>query len=333
MAVSVLGLDIGGANIKWARSTGRGCMRPFALWKDPEHLGNILAEIIACESPFDWLAVSMTGELCDCFPTKRAGVNRILDAVKVAWPFPRIRVWHTDGGFVSPEIARERALDVAAGNWLALAAYAGRWAPRGASLLIDVGSTTTDMIPLVDGEPCPMGRTDQARMASKELVYTGIRRTPVCAHLGMDGAAELFATMLDVNLVLGRLAEEPDYRDTADGRPATKQAAATRLARMWGGDLETISVERIAQLAEEISQRQRQALVAAIHAVTSRLPSPPRKFLLAGSGEFCAEAAMDGVPELADVPRLSLAKELGANVSTAACAYALAVLLTEQMES
>src|SRR5262249_53239624 len=143
-----------------------------------------------------------------------------------------ISVWRNDGRFVDLAVARQVPLQVAAANWLALATYAGRFAPSGPALLLDIGSTTTDVIPLHDGKPTPRGRTDPERLKCGELIYVGVRRTPLCALLGIEGAAEVFATTLDVALILDWIPENPDDCDTADGRPATKAAAHVRLARM-----------------------------------------------------------------------------------------------------
>src|SRR5215831_16033967 len=102
MVASVLGLDIGGANLKAAHSNGACCLVPFPLWKDPAGLPKALETLLASLPPFDALAVTMTGELCDCFETKRQGVHAILDAVeRAAGPLP-VRVWRTDGRFSDP---------------------------------------------------------------------------------------------------------------------------------------------------------------------------------------------------------------------------------------
>src|SRR5205085_10035094 len=138
----------------------------------------------------------------------------------------------TDGRFVNTTQARRDHLKTAGANWLAAATYAGRSATDGGAILIDVGSTTTDIIPIWNGVPCPAARTDWERLKSRELVYTGVRRTPVCALTDGDGAAELFATTLDVYLILGKIPEDSTNLDTADGRPATIDLAHARLARM-----------------------------------------------------------------------------------------------------
>ena len=180
MARSVLGLDIGGANLKAAHSNGVARLHPFELWKNPAGLSEALRELMRTLPVFDRLAVTMTGELCDCFETKRQGVQAILDAVEsIRGAFP-VRVWRNDGRFVEMAAARANPLGVAAANWLALATFAGRYLSSGAGLVIDVGSTTTDIVPMMESRPCPRGRTDPQRLRHRELVYTGVRRTPVC---------------------------------------------------------------------------------------------------------------------------------------------------------
>jgi probable H4MPT-linked C1 transfer pathway protein len=329
MTRSVLGLDIGGANLKAGHSSGATALRAFPLWKNPADLADALRALLAGAPPADVLAVTMTGELCDCYESKRQGVHAILDALeKVAGKTP-VRVWRNDGRFVDLSEARATPLSVAAANWLALATFAGRFVPEGPALLVDIGSTTTDIIPLLDGEPVPQARTDPERLRCGELVYTGIRRTPLCAILGGYGAAEVFATTLDIHLVLGAIPEVPEDRDTADGRPATKEAAHARLARMLCADLETSTAEERRKLAERVLLRQVYVIRSSLERVAARLPGPLSAVVLAGSGEPLAQIVLREHATLASVPRISLTQKLGKAQSCAGCAYALAVLASD----
>jgi probable H4MPT-linked C1 transfer pathway protein len=325
--MAVLGLDVGGANLKAASSAGDARSVPFALWKDPGGLADALRCLVGEFDAPERLAVTMTGELCDCFESKRQGVAFILDAVRAAAGGTPVLVWQTTGRFADPAESQACPLRSAAANWHALATFAGRFASQAPALLLDVGSTTTDVIPLQDGRPTPRGLTDPERLRSGELVYTGVRRTPLCALLGGRGAAEFFATTLDVYLVLGMLPEDPADRDTADGRPATCAAAHARLARMLCADLETSDAGLRLRLARHLRARQRCLLVRALRRVAARLPSPPRTVVLAGSGEFLAELALrDRRLPFKPGGVVSLRRELGEGLSTAACAYAAAVL-------
>lgn len=333
-----LALDVGGANVK-AATRGRGAWSVrFETWRRPERLAALLHAIGLEAAPFEGVAVSMTAELCDCFATRAEGVRAVLEAVSQALPGRKAHVWKTDGRFsplssalVTPQLA-------AASNWLALAAMAGRRVPEGPGLLVDVGSTTTDIIPLRDGRPVPRGRTDTERLRSGELVYAGVRRTPVCALatvLDWRGVptglmAELFATTLDVYLTLGLLRPDPADRATADGRPATIEAARDRLARMVGADRDSFSTADARALALAADDALMARLLAAASRVCEALDGPPRGVVVAGSGEFLARRLAERVVAPGG-SILSLADAWGPAASVAACARALLALAEERL--
>lgn len=332
--MNTLGLDIGGANLKAVHSSGVVRWQPFPLWKQPHELPDALHALLRSLPASDVLAVTMTGELCDCFETKRQGVAAILDAVAAAAGPTPVRVWQTDGTFADVASARAAPLRTAAANWHALATFAGRFAPTGSALLIDVGSTTTDVIPLRDGRPVPQGWTDPERLRNQELVYTGVRRTPLCAVLGGEVAAEVFATTLDVFLVLDLTPEDPDDTSTADGRPATRAAAEARLARMLCADRETSTPDELRQLAEKALLRQRMLIHAAVSSAEETLRESPDAVILAGEGEVLARVSLiypfDPTATAHTEKIISLRRELGPEISRAACAHALAVLAAER---
>src|SRR5271168_1518106 len=92
-----IGLDIGGANIKTAHEDGQARTVPFEVWKRPDELGRAIAAAAAALPASDRAAVTMTAELCDCYPTKAVGVNAVLDAVVTGIPDLTIAVWGVDG--------------------------------------------------------------------------------------------------------------------------------------------------------------------------------------------------------------------------------------------
>ncbi len=342
----VLGLDIGGANLKAATADKRAASLPFPLWREPDGLARKLAELLAHFPDAEEFAVTMTGELCDCYETKREGVNRILTAVQqVARSYP-IRVWGTDGEFMGVEKARNDYLKVAAANWHALATYAGRFASHRAALLIDIGSTTTDLIPIFDKIPHTRGRTDRERLEHSELVYFGVRRTPICALVGYSTvAAEFFASTQDACVVLGHLPEEPTNTETADGRPLTKAYSHARLSRMLCSDPELTSWLETENFAKRVIDR----MVDVLHPkVMSHLivlknsqywqqlidTTLPVTVILSGSGEFLTRFVCDpdanGSLAFLIQETVSLNERLGTVVSACAPAYALAVHATER---
>ena len=70
-------------------------------------------------------------------------------------------------------------MDIASANWHACAALiAGK---HTSALFVDLGSTTTDIVPIVDGKVAARGYTDAQRLAAGELIYTGLVRGFVMA--------------------------------------------------------------------------------------------------------------------------------------------------------
>ncbi|MEM8678735.1 MAG: hydantoinase/oxoprolinase family protein [Planctomycetota bacterium] len=303
--MSWIALDIGGANLKIADAGDFAQTRPFALWRHPDQLTHELRDALAAAPPSTHVAVTMTGELADCFATKRDGVCAILDAVEAAAAGRHQRVYLTDGKLVSPAVARLDPARAAAANWHALASFSRRFVTNASGLLIDVGSTTTDLI-LVGAEgPLATGTTDTERLCHDELVYTGVERTPICALVdrvpyrrqACRVAAEYFATTGDVYLILGFLPEEPTHKETADGRPATKGNARDRLGRMICADNEEFHHRDAAVIAQAVAEQQCDLVVEALQRVCERRVPRPRQFVVSGKGEFLAKkavAAFDG---------------------------------------
>ena len=335
--MSCLAIDIGGANLKGSDGRGYAATRSYAVWREPGKLADEISAMLSAAPAHSLLAVTMTAELADCFATKAEGVRQILDAVeRAAAGRSEILVYQVDGQFVSTEQARRTPLLAAASNWHALAAFANRYAAAWPALLIDLGSTTADIIPLDPTGPIAVGLSDPERLASGELVYTGIERTPLCAvvrSLPWQGhdcpvAAELFATTADAYLMLGETPEEPDGVDTADGQPRTWPHALARLARMVCADADSFTAEDARLAAATVRESQLAQLQAAVEKVVSRCDSPPRSVIISGHGEFLLRHLLDRLPWRADV--LSLTEELGPAASRCAPAHALAVLACER---
>lgn len=334
-----LGLDIGGANLKISDGDRHATSVAFPLWKVPERLADTLRDLIHHFPAPDGFAVTMTGELADCFATKAEGVDFILSAIEGVAENRPVVVWQTGAEFVVPEVAREIPLLVAAANWHALATFVGRLVPEGFSLMIDIGSTTTDIIPLLDGVPIPTGMTDRERLLSGELVYTGVARTPLCAvsqSVPFRGeacpiAAELFATTWDVYLLLEKLREEPDNRDTANGKPATKSAAHDRIVRMICCDATEISREESVVMAEHFTAEQTRQITAAMNRVLSQQTALPTHIISSGSGSFLVQEVCQNTPALQAIPRTDLGTIFQDNIAEAACAFAVSRLASERV--
>lgn len=330
----ILGWDIGGVNTKAARIAGDRVLavesRPFELQHDPASLVQVLRALAADvgATPGDAHAVTMTAELSQMFRTKRDGVRFVLEAVDAAFPGATIRVYAVDGRFLSVAEAVAAPLAVAAANWVATARVVAQSTPD--ALLVDIGTTSTDVIPIVAGQVVAAGWTDPDRLASGELVYTGAVRTPVeamAAFVPFRGgdvgiSAEAFALSGDVHVWRGDLHPADYTTPTPDRRPATREFAGERLARAICADREMLDEAGVTAIADALADAQVARVAVAMAKVRERNRSL-RTAVVTGLGAFIAARAA----QQAGMDVLALSTMLGDGAARCAPAASVALLL------
>jgi len=333
----LIGWDIGGVNTKVARVQNGAVLHarshPFEIQRDPGALTPLLRSLTSAVGASADLrhAVTMTAELSQMFRTKREGVAFVLDALVAAFPSADIHVYAVDGRFLSPMQAASEPLAVAASNWAATASIVAVDHPD--AILVDIGTTTTDIIPIVGGRIAALGTNDPARLASGELLYTGALRTPVEAvttrvPLGTTVAGvsvESFALIGDVHVWRGDLASE-DYSVTApDGRPASREFAGERIARVVCADREMLDDRAISAISDAVADAQVDVISRAIARVRERHHTLETA-VVTGLGSFIAARAA----RQAGLSVVQLADALGTDGSRCAPAAAVALLLERQ---
>jgi probable H4MPT-linked C1 transfer pathway protein len=320
----IIGWDIGGVHTKAVWLPGgelgraRSVSRVFEVWQAGDELPAVLRSVyrsLEVGRP-DAMAVTMTAELADVFESRRQGVLFVLNALRDTFPDTAIFLLSLDRELETLDAAVQHPSLFSAANWLASALFVAERKPN--CLLVDVGSTTTDIIPIHDGCVATVGCTDTERLMAGELIYTGIIRTnpnTVAARVPVWGrpcsvAAEKFALMGDVYLLLGLLAPGDFTVPTADGGPKTILGAQRRLARLVCADAETLDPDEIHHLAQYLHEKQLQQVVEAIYQVRSRLPGGAPPVLAVGSGRFLAAEAsrrLDLPLTTLDIPSAALA--------------------------
>ena len=253
----LIGWDIGGAHVK-ACLVEDGRVRDIAQWPCPLWQGLAQLETAIASARRRWPptadattahAVTMTGEMVDLFAHREAGVLQLADTLARALGHGlRFYAASAQPGrrLVPASAVAARWQDIASANWHATAELVAAHSHGfgGDAVLLDIGSTTTDIIPIRAGSVAARGTSDAQRLASGELVYQGVVRTPLCALAQrvpfcgdvVNVMNEFFATTADVYRLCGELETEHDQQAAADG--GAKDAAATRqrLARMVGRD-------------------------------------------------------------------------------------------------
>ncbi len=312
----ILGLDIGGANTKVCSADGSIAKSIYLpLWKGAP-LGEALSRFAALEP--EAVAAVITGELADCFSCKREGIESLTAAAKKAFHCP-VHFWGASG-FIWND-----PMQLAAANWSASAALLAE--EVGDGLFVDMGSTTTDLIP-IKGKPLA-AKTDFQRLARGELVYTGCLRTALGALMPtarirgdrVPLSPELFAITADAYLALGQISQDRYACDTPDGYGKDRISALRRLARTVCADLEEIGEIGALAIAEQARDRQHRLLVAAIERQVER--HRLSRVMAAGIGERSIAKAASFLG-LECVP---LSERYSPEVSDVFPAYAVARLL------
>ena len=335
----VLGWDIGGVNTKAALvvdgriAAAQG--RAFELQHAPESTAGLLQELAAALTAGAGVstnglrhAVTMTAELSQMFRSKREGVGFVLDAVARAFPSSDVRVYAVHGRFLAPDEARDAPLAVAASNWEATARAVAARHPD--AILIDTGTTTTDVTAIAGGQVAAVGWNDPDRLASGELVYTGALRTPteaIASHIWMKGrkygvSAEAFALSGDVHVWRNALSSADYTAPTPDGRGTDRRAAGERLRRVICADPELVDDAGVAEIAEGLARAQVARIAESIIRVRASR-AELRTAVVAGLGAFLGAAAARTVGLEVEY----LADQFGADAAQYAPAAAVALLL------
>lgn len=310
----IIGWDIGGAHLKAVLLDTKGqvinsLQLACPLWKGLDYLDHALdnAMQVFKIAPFKAShAITMTGEMVDLFESRYEGVCKIAQFVSqklgenTSFYAAAIETINGDNeqknqyNFVNAIDVPRFASVIASVNWHASATFLASYVTN--ALLIDIGSTTSDVIPIIDGHLELSGNSDAARLKSDTLVYTGVIRTPIMAlaqklpffdgdnHIEMNVMAEYFATTADVYRLTGELNAQFDLADTPDSKGKTPLESARRLARMIGYDVHN-NIEQWVKLAFSCKALQMQQLKTA---VIQHL-KPNMIIIGAGVGTFLAQ--------------------------------------------
>ena len=298
----IMGWDIGGANLKVARLNADGAVEWVAqeacpLWLGLDSLDHAMDRILDARGPAGHHAITMTGELTDYFPDREHGVLALTAAMVQRLGAGRVRVFAGQDGFIPAEnLLPADTRQVASANWLA----SGLWAARrlGEALFIDIGSTTTDLLPIRRHRVEYRGYTDSERMGYDELLYWGVTRTPAmmfAPQAPLEGRwagvmAEYFATAADIYRLTGELHEHADQHPAADRGQKTISGSQQRLARQFGRDAGSLQSSDWRRLAAYLRERQLMALRDAVEIQLSRnLSSDAAPLVGAGIGRFLVE--------------------------------------------
>lgn len=303
LKIDLVGWDLGGAHVKAALFAEGELLsvaqRACPLWLGLERFHDAISALVQ-----EWAigsdcrhAVTMTGELADIFDNRETGVFGLLNALSQHAKPENIRVFAGQSGFLAVgQVTPSAVPSIASANWLASGLFAATRLRQG--LLVDIGSTTTDLLPVSAGTVQTRGLTDHERLRHGELVYSGVVRTSlmsIARQAPFRGEwvglmAEHFATTADVYRLTGELPAHADQGGTADGCDKSLEASARRISRLLGSDLEGGCESAWRRLAGYFREQQLNQLAEACMRQCSRgLLDAEAPLIGAGIGSFLVQ--------------------------------------------
>lgn len=303
--MKIMGLDIGGANTDCAIieiddelkiSNIQKYKEYLPMWKYNEKLPESLLKLYENDKNIDVVCVSMTAELADSYENKKEGVLDISKKVIETFPNQIVR-FITFNGLKSYEEIKKDPLKAAAANWVGTANII-KYIKKDC-IFIDMGTTTTDIIPLINKKESASGHTDTERLATGELVYTGMLRTnlaTIVQEVPIDGvptsvSSELFTISADMHRILKHIKEEEYTCETPDGKGKDIISCKRRLSRLVCADLDTLSDENINKIAQYIYKKQIKQVTHGLIKVVERTGLDTVIISDLGHGNICTKSA------------------------------------------
>ena len=271
-AIYYLGVDIGGANLKIVgldknKQINLVSQEKCEIWKGLSDFDKKIIKVNKLISNKTVIGITMTAEMCDYFKKRKKGVKKIIKHIRKGlnknvyfWENLNNKSFSMDPSYKN----------VASMNWLATGKFISKKISN--SIVIDLGSTTTDLVFIRKNQIINKGFTDLKRLILSELIYTGFTRTPLFGitdklkfnKKNYSLLPENFANISDVYRVLKKTSSKIDLFDTMDGRSKSFSNSLRRVARNFGFDYKNKKKKLILSLCEEIEKIQFSKITASI---------------------------------------------------------------------
>ncbi|MHC3129136.1 MAG: H4MPT-linked C1 transfer pathway protein, partial [Candidatus Bathyarchaeota archaeon] len=314
----------------------------FPIWKKGKNqLPKVLEKLkksLVDSTALDGVGVTITAELSDAYCTKKEGINHVLDCANQVFDDVPTFVLDVEAKLLPVKDARREPLKVASANWAATGWMISQLIKN--CLVVDVGSTTTSIIPVINGKLATEGRNDLEKLQNGELVYSGSLRTNVATIIngipiqGMTArvSSELFAQSGDVHLLLDNIKEEDYTAETCDGRGKTRREAMARLARVVCADIDMLTEQEIMDMAQFVYDRQVEQITGGLKQVYERIKPLLQEKIVVVTGlgrNFLARKAAEkaGFSEVIDMREL-----VGAEAAVMSPSVGVALMVAGSLE-
>ena len=273
--MNLLALDIGGAYIKsslikFNNSNAKILINKrnaFNFRVNSNNLDDALSEELQNHvdknTIIDMVIITITAETIGIFNTIKDGVIKIAKICEETFFEFKIYYISTDGNIHNYNQLKNRPMDFASANWVATSKLAAKYIEDG--LFIDMGTTTTDIIPIKNKIICPTTKTDMARLVSGELLYMGLLRTYISNIVDklpfndtfIPLASEIRCFTAHIYVALGMIKElEMLHPFSGKKIKITRTNSLDAIARSVCADKTLIECDKIVKMANYVYKKQ-----------------------------------------------------------------------------
>ena len=240
--IKYLGIDIGGAHFKIIgldekKSVCFADYRKCYVWKSLNNLRNEIEYTNSLNLKKNTpCGITMTAELCDNFKNKKHGaieISKLCKKLKLNYTF------YTKSEKIFSKNIENNYKNFISMNWHSIARHFSKKFNN--LLVVDFGSTTTDFICIKNSKIVNNGFEDFSRLSKKEMLYTGIIRTPL---FGLQHEIslrkkkyhiipELFSNTSDIYRINNFIKKDFDIDDEADNGMKGTLNSLLRISRSF----------------------------------------------------------------------------------------------------
>ena len=257
--MKIIGWDIGGAHIKAAKidfkkKSLKTKQIYSPVWKNINNLKKSISYIKKKLGNCDYHVITMTAELSDIFHDRKSGVKHIVKISSEVLENYKF-FFYSKKGILEKKKTFKETLNLESMNWHATASYISNFFSN--CILVDIGSTTTDIIPIKNKKIICKGKNDYERLKFNELIYMGVLRTPITAIKKNENLInENFSNLSDVYRIINKIPKKFDLLPTQDNESKNIHNSARRVARVFGKDYKKNEFLKWKKIAYEIENEQ-----------------------------------------------------------------------------
>ncbi len=290
--IEFLGIDIGGAHLKIIGLDKDGIVifaeySSCRVWEGTKFLGKLFKDLnnlfprktLKC-------AITITAEMCDNFKDRKEGFKKI---IKLCQILEFKKYFYVNNSQIFKK--KPKYSEFISMNWHSIGRFLENKVDN--AILLDFGSTTTDLVCIKDNRIANEYFDDFLRINNYELKYTGFTRTPLygitheikSTNNVQKIIPENFSESSDIYRVLNKLDKKNDVDKTSDNRGKTKKESLIRISRNFGFDYKILFKKKIEKICNEISSIQLYSIYEAMNKLQKKFQIKKPTIIVSGIGQ------------------------------------------------